>query len=111
MMEPTRVISPSVFALFDGVSLLASVASLILSVLAIGLALWFKREADKVNGETMRLLMDIRTDAKSIVGGVWREVHATGDWWRANMTGNQATGISVVQQSPASSIGGNQIGP
>jgi hypothetical protein len=50
----------------DIVSLVASIASLILAVVAMFLAFHQKSEADKVNQNTLNLLIDIRSDAKLI---------------------------------------------
>ena len=92
MMEPIRAVSPSVFTFFDGLALVASIASLVLSIVAIWLTFKFKQDADKVNLKTIELLVEIRTDAKSIVGGVMQEYHATGEVLRDAFRGNRVTG-------------------
>lgn len=73
---------PEVLTLFDALFLIATIASLVLSVLAIWLALAFKRDADKVNRDTIGLLVDIRTDAKKISEGVMDELRAYGNSMR-----------------------------
>ena len=54
------------FLIFDLINLIASLSSLILSVLAIMITLHLKRESDDVNKETTRLLIDVKTDAKAL---------------------------------------------
>jgi hypothetical protein len=46
--------------------LLANIASLVLAVVAIWITLQFKRESDALNKATTDLLIDIRTDAKTV---------------------------------------------
>jgi len=87
MQAPTTV-APAVLTLFDAFSLLATMASLVLSVVAIWLSLRFKSEADRVNKDTTNLLIEIRTDAKSITEGVMSELRAYGDAMRGSFARN-----------------------
>lgn len=81
-------IDPNVFAVFDGISLVASITSLVLAVVAIWLAIAFKRDSDKVNAETSQLLVEIKSDSKAISQGVMSELKAYGDTMRGNFNSN-----------------------
>ena len=108
---PAQSIAPIVFTLFDAVGLIMNVVSLVLSVVAIWLAFAFKYQADRVNDRTVDLLVEIRTDAKSIAGGVMHELHETGAWWRGTMGGHQVTGpLSTAPASPATGMSSAQVG-
>jgi len=85
------VMDYAVFALFDGISLVASIASLVLAVVAIWLSVSFKRDADRVNSKTTELLTEIRSDAKSISEGVMDELHAYGSAMRGVFAQNTTT--------------------
>ncbi|BBO86457.1 hypothetical protein DSCO28_70230 [Desulfosarcina ovata subsp. sediminis] len=60
-------------------SLISSVASLVLAVIAIWIALYGKTEADKTNLKTQELLVDIRTDAKTLSQVAMPELKAYGE--------------------------------
>lgn len=96
MAQSTPTISPAVFGLFDAVSLLSSVASLVLAVLAIWLTLRFKKDADDVNRHTMEVLTDIRSDAKAITQGVMAELRAYGESMRGTIERNVMTAPRVA---------------
>ena len=108
---PVQVpVAPSVLGLFDAVSLIASLASLILAVIAIWLTLAFKRDADDVNQNTRNLLIEVRTDSKAISQGVMTELRAYGESMRsallpvahnrvANPTGGSGE-VGLTQKSP-----------
>jgi len=61
------------------ISLAASVASLALAVLAIWIALYGKREAERTNQKTQDLLTEVRSDAKLIAQYAVPELKAYGD--------------------------------
>lgn len=65
--------------MFTMISLIASVASLALAVIAIWIALYGKREAERTNQKTQDLLTEIRSDAKSIAQYAIPELKAYGD--------------------------------
>lgn len=64
------------------ISLLASLASLILAIIAIWLALYHKKESDKTNSQTRDILTDIKTDAKIVSAVALPELKAYGDSMR-----------------------------
>jgi len=96
------VVNQNVLSLFDAISLLSSIASLVLSVLAIWLTLSFKRDADKVNQDTTKLLIDIRSDAKAITEVVMPELRAYGETMRGNFAPNRVSQIAL--ESPVSPV-------
>jgi hypothetical protein len=104
----TVVLAQSVMGMFDAISLIASIASLILAVLAIWLTLAFKRDSDKVNRETSDLLIEIKSESKAITEGVMAELKAYGETMRGNFTQNQATNNSF--SSPTASYNIRAIG-
>ena len=61
---------------------LSSVASLVLSIIAIWIALHFKRESDLLNKETINLLIEIRSDAKTVAQVALPELRAYGESMR-----------------------------
>jgi hypothetical protein len=67
---------------FTMTSLVASIVSVVLAGFAIWLAMHQKREADKVNKSTTDLLVEIRTDAKSISNIVMPELQRYGEFSR-----------------------------
>jgi hypothetical protein len=102
MSDPKNVeisIDPNVFAIFDGISLVASITSLVLAVVAIWLAIAFKRDSDKVNAETSLLLIEIKSDSKAISQGVMSELTAYGDAMRGTFNAN-TTDSNVYKASP-----------
>src|SRR3989442_2528490 len=88
MNQVAGVVNSDVLTLFGAISLLASVASLVLSGVAIWLAIRFKTDADNVNHETLSVLSDIRSDAKAIAAGVMSELRAYGEWTRGTIARN-----------------------
>jgi hypothetical protein len=104
------VVAQSVLSLFDAISLLSSIVSLVLSILAIWLTMSFKRDADKVNQDTTKLLIDIRSDAKAITEVVMPELRAYGETMRGSFAPNrlnQAVLASTVSPSDLD-VGGNR---
>lgn len=65
-------------SVIDLLGLVTNLASLILSIVAIWLALYFKKESDRVNASTMSLLVDIKTDAKTVSQVAMPELQAYG---------------------------------
>jgi hypothetical protein len=61
---------------------LSSVVSLVLSIVAIWIALHFKRESDLLNKETTNLLIEIRSDAKTVAQVALPELRAYGESMR-----------------------------
>jgi len=96
MSDVMIAVDPNVFAIFDGISLVASITSLILAVIAIWLALSFKKDSDKVNAETSQLLVEIRSDSKVISQGVMSELKAYGDAMRGTFNANTIDSSSVT---------------
>lgn len=97
--------TPHAITLFDAVSLVASIASVVLAIVAIWLALRFKRDSDAVNGETKQLLSDIRSEAKVITQFVGGELHAYGQVARGiissnTISTNMTTGTAEVPREP-----------
>ena len=82
---------PSVFTLFDAVSVIANILSLVLSIVAMVLSFLFKREADALNRSTTQILIDIRSDAKLISQGLMSELRAYGESMRGTFVGNKMT--------------------
>ena len=73
-MDPTTT-----EAIYTVISLTASVASLVLAVIAIWIALYGKREVERTNQKTQDLLTEVRSDAKSIAQYAIPELRAYGD--------------------------------
>jgi len=67
---------------FSIVSFIASIASLVLAIVAIWIAFYFKGEADKVSEKVSSLLLEIKSDAKSISQVAMPELKAYGDSMR-----------------------------
>lgn len=94
---PTDIIST-----FNLISFIASLASLILAIVAIWITLHFKRESDRVNKETRDLLMEIRTDAKVVSQVAMPELRAYGELSRQviGRVGNmRIDSLSVAQEN------------
>jgi len=86
-----RLVDSTVINWIDGVSIIASIASLIIALVAIWLSKHFKKEADAINKDTQNTLIDIKTDAKSLsaVSGIMmKELEAYGVASRNVMTSN-----------------------
>lgn len=86
------------------VSVLLGIVSIVLGVFAIWLTLHLKKESDSVNEKTRNLLMDIRTDSKSISNGIMTEMRAWGDAGRKSMQQNQVQASDPTGFSSSSSI-------
>ena len=70
----------------------------------------FKRDAEKVNQDTTKLLIDIRSDAKAITEVVMPELRAYGETMRGSFARNLLT-TTVVGSAILTSdldIGGNK---
>lgn len=93
-VETSIVVSQNVFVVFDAISLIASIASLILAIVAIWLAISFKRDSDEVNNNTNAILIDIKSESKAISQGVMSELKAYGDAMRGNFSQNSTSGTS-----------------
>ena len=91
-----QVITPQVFGLFDAISLLASIFSLVLAILAIWLSMVFKRDTDKTNIKTLELLVELRAEAKSIAENLSKELHEYGTAMRAKFLNNTAVDNTAV---------------
>jgi hypothetical protein len=104
-MNPS-VPTSSVILDLNMVSFVVGVVSLITSVLLSWLAIWlslrFKGESDRVNTETRALLMDIRTDAKSISAFMASEMAEYGKAGRQAMTRAYLGGGSTMSAESAS---------
>jgi len=64
---------------FPLVSLIVSIFSVVLAVVAIWIALYGKQETDKTNQRTQDLLTEIKSDAKSVVQYAMPELQKFGD--------------------------------
>ena len=93
-------VDPNVFSLFDGIALIATIASLVLAIVAIWLSVSFKRDADKVNKDTTNVLTEIKSDAKAISHGVMDELHAYGSAMRGVFAQNVTTNPEKASGSP-----------
>jgi hypothetical protein len=84
-------------SIIDLIGLIANIASLILSILAIWLALYFKKESDKVNQNTASILLDIKSDAKTLSQVAMPELQAYGQFSR-QIIGHQVIGqVSTME--------------
>ncbi|SRR5712692_7712578 len=90
-MQVHPTLSPEVVTLFDAIAFIASLSSLILAIVAIWIAKVFKEEGDRVNKHTLEVLIDIRSDAKSITQGVMGELRAYGESMRGTFSQNMST--------------------
>ena len=70
------------------VSFIASIASLVLSVVAIWITFHIKGEADKVTQKTIDVLVNIESDAKTISQVAMPELKAYGDSMRRFILGS-----------------------
>lgn len=94
------IMSQNVFLLFDALSFIAAIASLILAVIAIWLALSFKKDTDNVNKQTGELLTEIKAESKYISQGVMSELKAYGDSMRGAFNQNTSTDNSTFSGTP-----------
>ena len=74
------------FTFIEVVSLIIGVVSISLGIFAIWLTLHLKKESEVINKETKELLIEIKTDAKSITRGVFSEMEKWGDVGRIVLT-------------------------
>lgn len=75
-------------------SLIASITSVVLALVAIGIAFYQKSESDRVNQKTQDVLIEIKTDAKAISQYAMPELQRYGDSMRSlviqrNLTGEE----------------------
>lgn len=101
------ILGQNVLGMFDAVSLLASIASLILAIIAIWLAMSFKRDSDKVNRNTSAVLVEIKAESRAISQGVMSELKAYGEAMRGSFSNNSAAGSSFSGQASEYSVGNN----
>jgi len=99
--ETPVVMSQNVFYLFDAITFIAAIASLILALIAIWLTLSFKRDADKTNKQTSELLTEIKSESKYISQGVMSELKAYGDSMRGAFKKNTSSEISSITNTPS----------
>ena len=104
MMQPPEnvaaAVQAAVFHLFDAVSLLGTLFGLALSAIAIWISWAFKREADAVNAETMRLLTEIKSESRMISQGVMAELRAHGESMRGTFDRNSMVAPTVAETKP-----------
>lgn len=86
-MTSEPVAAPGGFDLYDLLSSSVGVASLLISIFSAWLSYQFKKEADAVNAKTTDLLIEIRSDAKAIAGGVMQEMVESNRMMRDVVTG------------------------
>ncbi|MCC5869265.1 MAG: hypothetical protein JJU27_12200 [Gammaproteobacteria bacterium] len=84
------------FGFFDAIGLVASVMSLVLAVVAIGLSLWFKRESDELNRVTRDLLKEVQSESKAISQLVMPELKAYGESMRGAMINNNVIQLGAA---------------
>ena len=102
------LVAQSIFTMFDAISLIASIASLILAVVAIALTVTFKKDSDRVNRETSEILVDIKSESKAISQGVMSELKAYGEAMRGTF-GQNTSNSSTFSGSPSGlSMSNNQ---
>jgi hypothetical protein len=82
MISSVAVTAQQISDLVSYTGLIASIASLVLAIVAIWIALHFKRESDALNKETTNLLIEIRTDAKTVSQVALPELRAYGESMR-----------------------------
>ncbi|HEY0922449.1 hypothetical protein [Rheinheimera pacifica] len=92
------------FTLMELVSLAIGLVSIVLGIFAIWLTLHLKRESETLNKETKALLLEIRTDAKSISHGVFSEMAKWGDAGRTALT-------SSAEERRSGGVGSNTAHP
>ena len=90
--------------LLSMISLIASAASVVLAVLAIWIALYGKSEADKTNQKTQDLLVEIRSDAKTISQVAMPELKAYGDSVRRFIFEDDGTKSTLNQSQIEESV-------
>lgn len=89
-------IAPEVFTFFDAVSIVASIASLVLSIVAIWIAIHFQRKTDEVNRETQGMLEETRTLARTIKEDVMDELREYGKSMRGQILSNFPVQVGSV---------------
>jgi uncharacterized phage-associated protein len=67
---------------FEVISFAVSITSLTLGIVAIYISFHQKKEADKINEKTVNLLVEIRTDAKTVSQVAMPELQKYGDMSR-----------------------------
>lgn len=92
-------VNTAVFELFDAVSLVAGISSLILAVIAIWLTLHFKKGTDDVNMQTKELLIEIRAESKQVSEGIMSELKEYGRSMRGGLPQNTASTTSYSSQT------------
>lgn len=98
--QPTYISVDSALAV---VSLILGIVSLIQGFFSAWLAWHMKGEADKVNKDTIALLIDIRTDAKNIANVTAGELKLWGDTGRQAILGTTVSGkvdLGGIGESP-----------
>jgi hypothetical protein len=98
--EAPVLVAQSIFTMFDAISLIASIASLILAVVAISLSLSFKKDSDSVNRNTSEILVDIKSESKAISQGVMSELKEYGKAMRGTF-GQNTSDSSTFSGSPS----------
>lgn len=90
------------FTLIEVVSLVIGIVSIALGVFAIWLTLHLKKESEALNKETKELLIEIKTDAKSITRGVFSEMEKWGEVGRTVLT-------STSEENRSGGVGANSV--
>ena len=72
----------------DWLAFVVGLASLIVSIIAICLAIHFKNEADKTNTEARQVLTRIETQSATVLGSVMTELRKYGEVSRQIMISN-----------------------
>lgn len=101
------IMSQNVYSLFDALSFIAAIASLILAFIAIWLSLSFKRDTDKVNKDTdkvnkqtSKLLVEIKSESMNMSQGIMSELKAYGHTMRNVFGQNVSTDDSTFIGTP-----------
>ena len=95
----------------DLINLIASLASLILSLIAIWITLHFKSEADKVNKESRDLLIDVRTDAKALTSVAETMMGELREYGKASREVTTKLASGQIAQMTISSVSTASEGP
>jgi hypothetical protein len=101
--QTAATLTPGALTWFNAVSIIASIVSLAVSIMAIWLALSHKAEADKVNMQTTTLLADVRAETKLISELVMPELRLYGESMRGQFA-NRVESPAGMGTQPAPEV-------
>ena len=82
------------------ISIIIGIMSFLLAIISICITLHFKKQTDDVNRDTKNLLVEVKSESKSITNGVLKELKQWGD------TGRVAVSQMVENQTNNSTPSG-----